>query len=79
VFGVISAIGSVFSAVSAALKLLFSFFIYRAGETAQAKKDQDAALKDDANAQKTRDNVAGMSDADLDRALERVQHPGAGK
>lgn len=74
-FGALSAIGSIFSAVSAALKLLFSFFIYRAGETAQAKKDQDAALKDDTNAQKTRDDVARMSNDQLDAALRGVQQP----
>ena len=79
VFGALSAIGSIFSAVGASLKALMSFFIYRAGETAQAQKDNAAALKDDTNAQKTRDDVARMSDDQLDAALRGVQHPGTGK
>ena len=47
--------------------------------TAQAQKDNAAALKDDTNAQKTRDDVARMSDDQLDAALRGVQHPGTGK
>jgi hypothetical protein len=79
VFGALSAIGSIFSAVGAALKLLFSFFIYRAGETAQAQKDDAAALTDDTQAQDIRDETAGMSDDELNALLRKpprgVQQP----
>lgn len=40
----LSAIGSIFSFLSAALKALTGLFIYRGGEKAQASKDQAATL-----------------------------------
>jgi hypothetical protein len=67
------------SAVSAALKALMSLAIFQAGKTAQAQKDDAAALKDDADARKVHNEVAAMSPEQLDAALERVRQPAPNK
>jgi hypothetical protein len=69
--GALSAIGSIFSFLGAALKGLFTFVVYRQGEKAQAQKDQAASLKDATDARKIDDAVSGLSDGQLDDKLRR--------
>ena len=64
--------GVVGKALASVLTTLLGWLgIYRAGEKAQASKDQAATLKGAEDANQIRDKVAGESDAQLDASLNK--------
>jgi len=76
--GVVSALGSFFSLVTAGLKAATDYAIYLTGKKAQQNVDLTATVKQDQANARIDEGVSRLSDAELDDALAKrmQQQPG---
>lgn len=70
-FGALSAIGSIFSAIGTALSLLRDYGLYLMGKKAQQNADLTETIKEGQDAAKVEADVAMASDADVDKRLQQ--------